>query len=70
MNEQELEQYNNMLHALWTISEQYMSIEEIAEESGGSGLEYAEFLEMAYDNIQGLAKSVIAGHEYPYVRKD
>lgn len=55
-------QFNKMLDALRTIANDYQSPDQLRKTSKGQyGLGYEETLEMAYENIQELAKSSSRG---------
>ncbi|MGN6435959.1 MAG: hypothetical protein ACTHMM_05470 [Agriterribacter sp.] len=56
ITEKQRQQFNMMLHTLRKISKDYMSSEKIQKNSDKMyGLDYAEALEMSYDNIQNEA---------------
>jgi hypothetical protein len=62
ITQEQAEQFNQMRSALIKISSGFMPIselEEVAEEE--YGLEYLEALEMAYENIQDLARRTAHG---------
>ena len=62
MTPKQIRQWNQMRHTLLRISKQYMSSQKLRKESEGEyGLEFEESIEMAYDNIQGEAKSAVKG---------
>jgi len=65
MNQQ---QFERMHRALQAISKHYLSPEKLRKECGrgyGAGIEYQEALEMAYENMQSLAKSTLKGIRLP-----
>lgn len=54
--------YNRMYDALKTIANGYQTPEQLKRSSKGHfGLDYEECLEMAYENIQQLAKEATKG---------
>lgn len=50
-----------LFDALKRISKQYMTPDQIRRDSKNSGLDYEEYLEMSYENIQADAKRAIYG---------
>ena len=62
MTKKQKQQFNEMLRALRTISTAYYTPDQLRRNSEKEyGLEYEEALEMAYENIQILAKEVSRG---------
>jgi hypothetical protein len=61
--------FRKMYEALDRIAHGYMTPSRIRRDAGGknSALEYAEYLEMAYDNIQGEAKAALKGVRVPKI---
>ena len=55
------EQQQRMYDTLKKIAKGYMTPKQIKRDSGGSGLDYEEYLEMAYENIQTDAARAIKG---------
>jgi len=59
MTPKQAEQFNLMWNTLKAIQKDYMTPEKIRKESQKMyGLDFEETIEMAYENIQGLAKEV------------
>ena len=57
MTDKQRVQFNQMLEALRTISKGYQRPDQLRRNAGKDyGLDYEETLEMAYENIQQLAK--------------
>lgn len=57
MTDKQIKNYNRMHNALKTIAKNYKSSEQIQRSCEKEyGLSYSESLEMAYDNIQNIAK--------------
>ena len=55
-------QFNNMRNALIVISRKYMTTNQIRKQSEKDyGLDYGEALEMAYENVQSIAKEAVKG---------
>lgn len=55
-------QFNNMRNALIVISRKYMTTNQIRKQSEKDyGLDYEEALEMAYENVQSIAKEAVKG---------
>lgn len=62
MNNKQAIKYNQMLGALKTIANSYQTTNQLRKSSKGKfGLDYEEALEMAYENIQNVAKMAIRG---------
>lgn len=62
MTKTEREQFNRMRAALLRISKGYLTLAQLERKSESYyGLEYAEALEYAYENIQGEAKDAVKG---------
>ena len=65
ITEKQKEQFNSMLFALRQISKQYQTPEQLRRNAEKEyGLDYAEALEMSYENIQSSAKSAIKGIKF------
>ena len=61
-----IDHYNRMYNALKTIAKGYQTPEQLRRNSKGQyGLSYQETLEMAYENIQQLAKEATKGVRKP-----
>lgn len=60
MTPKQAEQFNKMRATLNRIGKDYMTPKQI-ERDTGAGLEYTEYLEMAYENIQSEAKAAVKG---------
>ena len=54
-------QFNRMRAALRTIANDYLTVHGCHWEAKRQGLEPEEFLAMAYENIQALAKGAVKG---------
>lgn len=62
MSNKQQEQFNRMLAALKTISQDYQTPDQLRKNSEKMwGVDYEEALEMAYENIQQLAKDASKG---------
>lgn len=62
MEKKDVEQFNKMLLALRTIWKGYMSPSQLRKKASKEyGLDYAETLEMAYENIQETARQGATG---------
>lgn len=60
MTKKQIEDYNRMYGALLTIAKDYMSVGKLRKEGEKIyGIDYEEVLEMAYENIQELAKAAV-----------
>ena len=53
--------HENMIQALHMISKQYMTPAQIRRDQKNSGLDYVEYLEMSYENIQSAARTAVKG---------
>lgn len=60
MTPKQKEQFNRMRAALRKIAYDYMTPAQIQREEG-TGLDYQEYLEMAYENIKTKAKAACRG---------
>lgn len=61
MTRSQAEQFNRMRNALISIHKEFMTPKQIFRNSEKAGLEYAEYLEMAYENIQQEARQAVKG---------
>lgn len=62
MTNKQIENYNRMRHALKMIAKDFGTTEWLQGNSEKEyGLEYEEALEMAYDNIQDVARQAVHG---------
>lgn len=59
-----LEREQRMYDALKRIAKDYMTLNQIRQDSGGA-LDYTEYLEMAYENIKVEAAQAIKGLRRP-----
>ncbi len=57
MTPKQKEQFNKMRNTLKRIATGYMTPQQIKRDSNLSGLNYSEYLEMTYENIQQEAKT-------------
>ena len=60
MKKKQVDQFNKMLRILRRISKDYKTPEQIQRDKS-MGLDYEEYLEYAYENIQSEAKSACKG---------
>ena len=59
MKKKQIEQFNRMRAALLEISVNYATPDQLRRGRGSFGLDYQEAMEMAYENIQILAKQAV-----------
>lgn len=65
MSEKQRIKFNQMRNALIQISSHYQTPAQLERGSGDQyGLDYTEALEMAYENIQDLAKQSVKGVKF------
>lgn len=61
ITKKQADQFNRMRETLIQISKNYSTPTQLRKESRGEwGLDFEEAIEMAYENIQGEAKSAVA----------
>lgn len=61
MTEKQKNQFNDMLGSLLEISKGFCNPRELKKEAKEAGISYEEYMEMAYENIQELAKRTAKG---------
>jgi len=52
-------------NALRTIAREYQTVEQLRRHAGQWGCSFEEEIEMAYENIQGVARAAIHGKRRP-----